>query len=108
MKKIYIIILISIFALPSFAKKDKIEATANQTLGAIKHIEIYNSVLRELEINYVDTINHEKLIKLSLGRMLYGLDPYTSYFPASDAAFPSPYKGSHSFYQCQYRHCNHP
>lgn len=84
MKKIYIIILISIFALPSFAKKDKNEATTNQTLDAIKHVEIYNSVLRELEINYVDTINHEKLIKLSLGRMLYGLDPYTSYFPASD------------------------
>lgn len=84
MKKTYIIIILSLLALPSFAKKDKAESTTNQTLDAIKHIEIYNSVLRELEINYVDTINHEKLIKLSLGRMLYGLDPYTSYFPASD------------------------
>ena len=84
MRKIYIIIILSLLSLSSFAKKDKNEATTNQTLDAIKHVEIYNSVLRELEINYVDTINHEKLIKLSLGRMLYGLDPYTSYFPASD------------------------
>ena len=84
MKKTYIIIILSLLSLSSFAKKDKNEATTNQTLDAIKHVEIYNSVLRELEINYVDTINHEKLIKLSLGRMLYGLDPYTSYFPASD------------------------
>ncbi|MBO5728381.1 MAG: S41 family peptidase [Paludibacteraceae bacterium] len=84
MKKTYIIIILSLLSLPSFAKKDKNEATTNQTLDAIKHVEIYNSVLRELEINYVDTINHEKLLKLSLGRMLYGLDPYTSYFPASD------------------------
>lgn len=84
MRKIYIIIILSLLSLSSFAKKDKNKATTNQTLDAIKHVEIYNSVLRELEINYVDTINHEKLIKLSLGRMLYGLDPYTSYFPASD------------------------
>jgi carboxyl-terminal processing protease len=84
MRKIYIVIVLSLLALPSFAKKDKTEATSNQTLDAIKHVEVYNTVLRELEINYVDTINHEKLIKLSLGRMLYGLDPYTSYFPASD------------------------
>ena len=84
MRKTYIIIILSLLSLSSFAKKDKNEATTNQTLDAIKHVEIYNSVLRELEINYVDTINHEKLIKLSLGRMLYGLDPYTSYFPASD------------------------
>ena len=84
MRKTYIILILSLLSLSSFAKKDKNEATTNQTLDAIKHVEIYNSVLRELEINYVDTINHEKLIKLSLGRMLYGLDPYTSYFPASD------------------------
>jgi carboxyl-terminal processing protease len=84
MRKTYIIIILSLLSLSSFAKKDKNEATTNQTLDAIKHVEIYNSVLRELEINYVDTINHEKLIKLSLGRMLYGLDPHTSYFPASD------------------------
>ena len=84
MRKTYIIIILSLLSLSSFAKKDKNEAATNQTLDAIKHVEIYNSVLRELEINYVDTINHEKLIKLSLGRMLYGLDPYTSYFPASD------------------------
>lgn len=83
MKKIYCIILLTLLALPSFAKKEKANTT-NQTLDAIKHIEIYNSVLRELEINYVDTINHDQLLKLSLGRMLYGLDPYTSYIPASD------------------------
>ena len=84
MKKIYIIILLSLLALPSFAKKDKTEATSNQTLDAIKHVEIYNTVLRELEINYVDTLNHNKLLEKSLGYMLYSLDPYTNYIPASD------------------------
>ena len=51
MRKIYIVIVLSLLALPSFAKKDKTEATSNQTLDAIKHVEVYNTVLRELEIN---------------------------------------------------------
>jgi carboxyl-terminal processing protease len=50
----------------------------------MKHIEVYNSVLRELEINYVDTLQHDKLLKQSLDRMLYALDPYTSFIPSSD------------------------
>lgn len=84
MRKIYIVIVLSLLALPSFAKKDKTEATSNQTLDAIKHVEVYNTVLRELEINYVDTLNHDELLKMSLGHMLYSLDPYTNYIPASD------------------------
>jgi carboxyl-terminal processing protease len=83
-KKIYCLFVLFSLASISFAQKDKLESDENQLLEAIKHIEIYNSVLRELEINYVDTLNHDQMLKNSLGRMLYGLDPYTSYIPASD------------------------
>ncbi len=83
-KKIYCLFVLFSLASISFAQKDKLESNENQLLEAIKHIEIYNSVLRELEINYVDTLNHDQMLKNSLGRMLYGLDPYTSYIPASD------------------------
>lgn len=68
---------------PLQAKKDK-KSESNQSFDAMKHIEVYNSVLRELEINYVDTLKHDKLLKFSLDRMLYGLDPYTSFIPAAD------------------------
>ena len=83
MKRILNILFFALILFPLQAKKDK-NSEANQAFDAMKHIEIYNSVLRELEINYVDTLKHDKLLKLALDRMLYGLDPYTSYIPASD------------------------
>ena len=83
MKKILSILLFVLSLVPLQAKKDK-KSGDNQSFDAMKHVEVYNSVLRELEINYVDTLKHDKLLKLSLDRMLYGLDPYTSYIPASD------------------------
>ena len=83
MKKILSILLFVLLFVPLQAKKDK-KSGDNQSFDAMKHVEVYNSVLRELEINYVDTLKHDKLLKLSLDRMLYGLDPYTSFIPASD------------------------
>ena len=83
MKRVLYILFFALVAFSLQAKKDK-KSEADQAFDAMKHVEIYNSVLRELEINYVDTLKHDKLLKLSLDRMLYGLDPYTSYIPASD------------------------
>lgn len=83
MKKILVVLFCISLVSQIFAKKDEV-VDDNQSFDAMKHIEIYNSVLRELEINYVDTLKHDKLLKLALDRMLYGLDPYTSYIPASD------------------------
>ena len=82
-KRLLNILLLVLILFPLQAKKDK-KSADNQSFDAMKHIEVYNSVLRELEINYVDTLKHDKLLKLSLDRMLYGLDPYTSFIPASD------------------------
>lgn len=58
--------------------------TPDQAFDAMKHIEIYTAILRELEINYVDTLRHDRLLKSSVDRMLYGLDPYTVYISAKD------------------------
>ena len=82
-KRLLTILLLVLILFPLQAKKDK-KSADNQSFDAMKHVEVYNSVLRELEINYVDTLKHDKLLKLSLDRMLYGLDPYTSFIPASD------------------------
>lgn len=49
-----------------------------------KNIEIYNSVLRELDMFYVDTLNIDKLVKGSIDQMLGSLDPYTNYFNKDD------------------------
>ena len=83
MKKTLIILFSLLLITNAYAKKDK-KSEDNQSFDAMKHIEVYNSVLRELQINYVDTLKHDKLLKNSLDRMLYTLDPYTSFIPASD------------------------
>lgn len=44
-----------------------------------KGLDLYYSVLRELNMFYVDTIEPEKLIKSSIDNMLQDLDPYTNY-----------------------------
>jgi carboxyl-terminal processing protease len=49
-----------------------------------KGLDVYYSVLRELNMFYVDTIQPEQLIKSSIDEMLKGLDPYTTYISETD------------------------
>lgn len=49
-----------------------------------KNLDIYNSVLKELNIYYVDTIQPEVLVKESIDKMLESLDPYTTFIPEED------------------------
>lgn len=49
-----------------------------------KYTDIYNAVLRELTINYVDTFDYEKITQAGISRMLQRLDPYTTFFAESD------------------------
>lgn len=49
-----------------------------------KSLSIFNSVMRELDMYYVDSLNHEKMIKNAIDYMLQNMDPYTVYFPEDD------------------------
>ena len=49
-----------------------------------KSIDIYNSLLRELNLNYVDEINPAELNEAAIDAMLGGLDPYTVFIPESE------------------------
>lgn len=44
-----------------------------------KNLEVFNSVLKELDMFYVDTVNVEKTVQTGIVNMLAGLDPYTNY-----------------------------
>ena len=49
-----------------------------------KNMDIFNSVLKELDMFYVDTIKPDKLVSEGINAMLYSLDPFTEYFPEED------------------------
>ncbi len=50
-----------------------------------RNIDIYISLLRELNAFYVDEIDPEKLVHKSISGMLSTLDPYTSFYPEEDS-----------------------
>lgn len=49
-----------------------------------KHLEIFNALVKEVEMFYVDTVDVEKTIRRGIDAMLGGLDPYTEYYPEQD------------------------
>ncbi|MDR0939108.1 MAG: S41 family peptidase [Mediterranea sp.] len=49
-----------------------------------KNLDIFNSIVKELDMFYVDTINPDKTIQTGIESMLYSLDPYTVYYPEED------------------------
>src|SRR3984957_14932071 len=49
-----------------------------------KNLDVFASVYKEVNINYVDDINSAKMLKSGIDAMLDGLDPYTEFVPESE------------------------
>ena len=49
-----------------------------------KNLDVFASLYKEVNINYVDDINSAKMIKTGADAMLDGLDPYTEFVPESE------------------------
>ena len=49
-----------------------------------KNLEVFASLYKEVNINYVDEINSAQLLKTGADAMLNGLDPYTEFVPESE------------------------
>ena len=56
----------------------------SKTTRIDKNLTVYTDVMRQLDINYVDTLNYDELIKTSINAMLRQVDPYTIYIPESE------------------------
>ena len=69
-------LLVSVFA---FAQNQKNE---DKTFSINKNLTLFNSVLRELNMFYVDKLDYDDLVQTGIAAMLEKLDPYTEYFPA--------------------------
>ncbi|TDG37354.1 PDZ domain-containing protein [Pedobacter changchengzhani] len=49
-----------------------------------KNLDIFATVYKEININYVDETSAPKLMKIGIDAMLNSLDPYTEYIPESE------------------------
>ncbi|WP_321334366.1 S41 family peptidase [uncultured Bacteroides sp.] len=56
----------------------------NRNFQLAKNMEIFNAIVKELDMFYVDTIDPNKTVREGIDDMLMSLDPYTNYFPEED------------------------
>lgn len=79
--KIALILPIAIIAVLSFSafKRD------NHNFELSKQLSIFNNLVKEIDLFYVDTIAPEKTIKTGIDAMLEKLDPYTTYYTEDES-----------------------
>lgn len=77
MKRFIQLTLLLFAALPLAAQK-------NHNFEVSKNLDVFNSLYKQLDLNYVDTLDANKLIKNAANYMLSGLDPYTEYYTNED------------------------
>ena len=50
----------------------------------VKSLDVFNSVIKELEMLYVDSIDPKEIVEYGIRAMLHKTDPYTEYYPEED------------------------
>ena len=79
-----IIITVALFlSLTGFSYASSAEKES-RNFEIIKNLDIFNTLLRELDLFYVDSIKPQEIITSAINEMLMELDPYTTYIPESE------------------------
>lgn len=77
-KRIVLLIFAALFTFNlSFAKNSH-----NNAIG--RNLSIFNSLVKELDMNYVDSIKVDETFKVAIAAMLNTIDPYTEYLSPED------------------------
>ena len=82
MKRIFLLLTAFALLLPAGAQKPK--KKEDHSFQVTKNLEIFNTLYKELDMYYVDTLDADEVITLGIDAMLGSLDPYTDYYPAED------------------------
>lgn len=61
-------------AAPASARKDKFARKLNT----------FNTIVKELQTNYVDTLDADKIMNSTIDALLYQIDPYTEYYQSDN------------------------
>ncbi len=74
----FAVLFISVFTTAYISKNE------SKDFKLQKNLDIFYSLIRELNAFYVDEIKPDELFKESIDEMLNDLDPYTTYYPESE------------------------
>ena len=73
----YIIGVLLVLALPVAAQEKD-----DHRFEVMKNLDVFNSIYKQLDLLYVDTLDPKVTIGAGIDAMLSSLDPYTEYYPA--------------------------
>lgn len=76
-KKILSLISALALLMPAHAQNE-------HSFSVSKNLDIFNSIYRQLDLFYVDSLEADKIVRVGIDAMLNELDPYTSYYPEED------------------------
>lgn len=76
--------LIAVIALSLIGTSALFGATRSKKNDVARNLDIFNSLFKEIQTFYVDSIDTEKAVTTAIGAMLEELDPYTEYIPQKD------------------------
>ena len=60
------------------------KSSDDRNFQIVKNLDLFNSVFKELDMFYVDTIDPKEVIEYGIRAMLSKTDPYTDYYPEED------------------------
>ena len=58
--------------------------TDDRNFQIVKSLDVFNSVFKELDMFYVDSIDPKEIVEYGIRAMLSKTDPYTEYYPEED------------------------
>lgn len=60
------------------------QAQKDNRFEVSKNLDVFNALVKEVEMFYVDSVDVEKTVRRGIDAMLSGLDPYTVYYPEQE------------------------
>ena len=77
-------ILIRIFLLFLILLPVEGKSQADNRFEVSKNLDVFNALVKEVDMFYVDSVNVEKTVRTGIDAMLSTLDPYTEYIPEQE------------------------
>lgn len=80
-EKLYSVLICFLF---SIILPVSVSAQKDNRFEVSKNLDIFNALVKEVEMFYVDSVEVEKMVRKGIDAMLSDLDPYTEYIPEQD------------------------
>lgn len=73
-----------LFALAFLFHVGGVQAQKDNHFEISKNLDIFNAIVKEVEMFYVDSLDVDKTVRRGIDGMLKGIDPYTEYYPEQE------------------------